>query len=1389
MKIRQVLMGGVALTLALAVVDVALTQWYAQKITALNEVQQNASVVSRKVTALLGLGQEALLHSSPRVNRQWHLVQQDLAQKMQDLATQLGPAHDLAGLVAELNAVVVAFPAQFSVIVDSTSVLSPELANALRETLADQQAVEMQRVSDGVFSLAEHLAQESAVQRCHMVRLQWLLAGAFSLLALGGAVFVTRRLIKPIEVLKTTALQVQGGNMQARNHLPLTDEMGLLGATFDGMTATLQERERGLRQARHQATGLFDAMDKHSIVSIADHGGSITHANTAFCQISGYSREELLGQNHRILNSGQHPRAFWADFWGTLRSGKPWRGEVCNRAKDGSLYWVYSIVVPVPNEVGDIEQYVSIRNDITPRKTSEEALKNSEAVFSALFQSAAIGMALLTAKGRWQEVNPALCMYLGYTQDELKARTVADITHPEDRAFDAVQIPRLVAGEIPVYQRAKRYVHRDGNTLWGLVTASVARDTRGLPLFLIAQIVDITARKRAEDALQLSNALLEESQKIAKVGGWQLNAITGALYWTAQTYHIHETSPEEFDPTVDAGVDSFLPDSRERITQALEDALQRAVPYDLELQTHTTKGSLIHVRTTGTPRVVDGKVVELSGIFQDITQQKHYEASLQEARASAEQAAASKGQFLANMSHEIRTPMNAILGMLNLLQNTELTPRQRDYAAKTDGAAQSLLGLLNDILDFSKVEAGKMTLQLEPFRLDRLLRNLSVVLSANVGSKSIEVLYDIDPTVPDVLVGDALRLQQVLVNLGGNAVKFTAQGQVVLSLRKLSGTANTVRIEFAVQDSGIGIAPEHQAHIFTGFSQAEGSTTRRFGGTGLGLAICKRFVALMGSDIHLNSVLGRGSSFSFVLELPVVQDMPAELALPQQPSLAPQRVLVVDDNPIAAELLLKMVRSWGWVADWASSGAQALEMMAQAQAQAQSRGALVYPTVYMDWQMPQMDGWECTRRIRQFAAQNQLAQPTVIMVTAHGRETLTQRTDAEQDLLSGFLVKPVTASMLYDALMDACTGNSGLRQLAKGRSSARQLAGMRILMVEDNLINQQVAEDLLSAEGALVSLAANGRLGVEAVAAALPQFDVVLMDLQMPVLDGYGATRAIRQELGLAQLPIIAMTANAMASDRDACLAAGMNEHIGKPFDMAQLVSLLIRITGFAPPEMQAVRAVQEPNPTQAQSAAQAQPGVAGLDLAAALNRMSGKQALYTKAARIFSKSLATLVPALRAQLLGADSAAATMLLHTIKGNAGTLGATALASKAGALEALCHTPQGLQQCVQELDALADEVHSTQEKLGQALAQLEPALVPQPATPSAANKVAVLAGLRAVAELLAASDMAALQSFTQLREPLVQHFGSDCEPLDDALQNLDFETAHRLCMQLLGNQSP
>lgn len=399
-------------------------------------------------------------------------------------------------------------------------------------------------------------------------------------------------------------------------------------------------------------------------------------------------------------------------------------------------------------------------------------------------------------------------------------------------------------------------------------------------------------------------------------------------------------------------------------------------------------------------------------------------ADLLVALDKAEAASRTKSQFLANVSHELRTPMNAILGMLQLLQKTEMTPRQLDYTSKSENAAKSLLGLLNNILDLSKIDAGKMELDPHPFRLDLLLQDLSVIFSIGVSDKSVEVLFDIAPSTPSALVGDAMRLKQILINLGSNAIKFTPQGKVVLQIQVVEMTEAGTTLRFAMIDSGIGIAPEQQQLIFENFSQAEASTTRRFGGTGLGLSICKQLVTLMGGELKLDSVAGQGSTFYFTLTLSNTNQF-------------------------------------------------------------------------------ESDSWSGLER------------------------------------KAGFL----QAKLKAPAVDDNYQG---------------QLTGLRLLLVEDNLINQQVAQELLSAEGAQVVVAGNGLLGVNAVANASPPFDAVLMDLQMPVMDGFTATRKIREELGLTALPIIAMTANAMDSDRNDCLAAGMNAHVGKPFDLKQLVALLV---------------------------------------------------------------------------------------------------------------------------------------------------------------------------------------------------------------------------------------
>ena len=622
------------------------------------------------------------------------------------------------------------------------------------------------------------------------------------------------------------------------------------------------------------------------------------------------------------------------------------------------------------------------------------------------------------------------------------------------------------------------------------------------------------------------------------------------------------------------------------------------------------------------------------------------------ATEAAEAASRSKSQFLANMSHEIRTPMNAILGMLSLLQRTPLTLRQLDYAGKTESAARSLLGLLNDILDFSKVEAGKLVLDPHPFGVDQLMRELAVVLSASVGEKEIEVLFDIDPAVPPVLFGDALRLRQILVNLAGNAIKFTQFGEVVIALRGRRSGIGQLVLDVVVRDTGIGIAPENQARIFEGFTQAEATTTRRFGGTGLGLVICQRLVGLMGGELRLQSQLGRGTEFSFSIVLGVPRHTVADgLPAPAGPALD---VLIVDDNDLARDTLASMARANGWSVESVDSGEAAIECLSRAREQGRR-----FDAVFMDWHMPGMDGWESARRLK--VAPLREAMDLLIMVTAHGRELMESKNFSEKNLLDGYLIKPVTGSMLVDALQTARAERDGVATPPVSQAQEGVLQDLRILLVEDNETNQQVAVELLAGEGARVTVAGNGRIAVDLLAADSTAFELVLMDVQMPVMDGYTATRCIREELGLHTLPVIAMTANAMASDRETCLQAGMNDHVGKPFDLTQLLRTIRQhvprsadLPAIELHEQAALAAVNVP------AAAQALADAQGVELQAALHRLGGSPKAYARFLERFIDDLPRQVAELQTSVAAGDFKSGARVAHTLKGLAGTLGISSL---------------------------------------------------------------------------------------------------------------------------------
>jgi signal transduction histidine kinase/DNA-binding response OmpR family regulator/HPt (histidine-containing phosphotransfer) domain-containing protein len=832
---------------------------------------------------------------------------------------------------------------------------------------------------------------------------------------------------------------------------------------------------------------------------------------------------------------------------------------------------------------------------------------------------------------------------------------------------------------------------------------------------------------------------------------------------------------------VDAGVGYFLPESRERISKALDVAVNKGVGYDLELETLTTKGRRMDVRTTCTATLEGGKVVWLSGIFQDITERKQYERSLQEARDKAEIATQSKGQFLANMSHEIRTPMNAVLGMLNLLLKTDLSQRQLDYVTKTEGAAKSLLSLINDILDFSKSEAGKMELDVQPFSVEKMMRNLSVILSGNLSAKEVQILFDIDSKIPQVVLGDSMRLQQVLINLGGNAVKFTPQGEVVVASRLLEICEGVATIEFAVRDSGIGIAPENQHRIFTGFSQAEASTTRKFGGTGLGLAISQRFVELMGGKLKLVSAIDEGSVFSFCLSMPVVIDPPAELSETPRTALPPRRAWVLDNNPVAQAIMAAAIKSWGWSVQCIPDGETAMALL-EGPPTHQRHNQVPVDVIYVAWPLPGMDGFATVVAVRQWCTRCQVAQPTIVLIAANRRDTLELLSPKEQLLVNSFLVKPLTPPMLLDATLRDNVGDD-LAVRKPSAVSSRRLAGMHILVVEDNLLNQQIAEELLSAEGAVVSLAANGKLGLDAIEAATEQrqFDAVLMDIQMPVMDGYVATSIVRERLKLTDLPIIAMTANAMASDREACISAGMNEHIRKPFDMAKLTALLIRVSGFK------VTLSDSDAPTVSEVSI-GKPEVAGLDVQAALARLAGNNSIYIRAAHDFIKILDIMILNIREDLARGNKHDLLMRLHTLKGNAGTLGANELSAQAANLESIYKDAAELDDSEPELARLEALLHSTRGALQTAIIQLDPSRAAQAnASGKAATQSFSHEGVSALQGLVAftsASDMEALLLFASARDALSDLPVAKVDAIDEALQNLDFEAAHALCQELL-----
>ncbi len=1121
---------GMALAFGLVALHQIAAELLERQRERIDTVQLAVGKVSRDAAGLLVLTQDYLLHGHARARRQWHAVHAEVTQTLHALD---GPAVGLKNDIDDLVAVTEGLPPLFVALESAAraGAADADAEGARRQMLSDHLVAETRRISEGAFDLVSRLT-DLRNQQQHRLRIATLAANTSLAALLAGLVAVVmRRVLRPMRRLQDTARRIEAGELQARSAYPAPDEFGSLSHSFDAMIQSLQDRQAALEATRrdlrtvldtmpsmigywdrnldnrvanrayhtwfgvdadtlpgrnmrellgptlfeanrpyieaalrgepqtfersiqrpdgqglrhslahylpdrqgdevkgiyvivHDVTelnegrlqlaaalreneALLAAIQQHAIFSEMSPDGRFITVNDNVCQITGFSREELLGQTYAVHQPHLGSGDFDSEIWPALRDGRAWQGEIAGVAKNGSVYWTYAVMVPVKGADGSIRKYVSIRTDITAQKRLAQEVQRSNERFELAAGAAGIGVwdyDIVAGSLVWDDQMYAL--YGRHRSGGIEPYTLwSDSIHPEDRAASEKALQDAIDGHAD-FEPQFRIVRPDGEVRQLKAMARVVRDTDGRPLRMIGVNSDVTARLHTEAALQANESLLRRVGRMALVGGWRVDLRAGQVHWSEQTRAIHEV-PADFEPTLDTAITFYAPESRPVVTDAVNRAIASGQGWDLELRLITYTGRSVWVRAMGEVEFdAHGEPAQLVGAFQDITERRLTDDLLRAATAAAEAASMAKSAFLANMSHEIRTPLNAVIGLAHLLQRTPLSNEQTHFVQNIQLSGKALLGIVNDVLDLSKIEAGEMGLERTTFSLRDISSSLQALFEEQARNKGLSLAMTPEATLPDALQGDPTRLRQVLVNLLGNAIKFTEQGQVSLSILALAAPAGHCRLRFEVHDTGLGIAADVLPALFAPFAQADTSTTRRFGGTGLGLSITKHLVELMGGRVGVHSTPGQGSCFW--VELPfelgdAAQLVPASPVHVDGPRLQGVRVLLVDDSDINLQVAGRLLELEGALVQPARDGAEALRWVQQ---------RADFDIVLMDVQMPVMDGLEATRRIR---AMPERAGLPVVALTAGNTDTEHRR--AREAGLQDILSKPIDPELLVQGV-------------------------------------------------------------------------------------------------------------------------------------------------------------------------------------------------------------------------------------------------------------------------------------------------------------------------------------------------------------------------------------